>query len=45
MYHTMKKFLMTMLGGAAALLGFAQTAALPAPTTVKHPEWSRNAPP
>ena len=43
MYHTMKKFLMTMLGGAAALLGFAQTAALPAPTTVKHPEWSRNA--
>ena len=43
MYHTMKKFLMTMLSGAAALLGFAQTAALPEPTTVKHPEWSRNA--
>lgn len=39
----MKKILMTVISGAAALFGFAQDAGLPQPTTVHHPEWSRSA--
>ena len=38
----MKKLFTSMLGALAALMGFAQSPA-PAPTTVHHPEWSRNA--
>ncbi len=36
----MKKILATVLGACATLFGNAQT---PAPTTVNHPEWSRDA--
>ena len=36
----MKKLVLSICAACAAMLGFAQT---PAPTTVKHPEWSRNA--
>lgn len=36
----MKKILATVLGACASLLGMAQT---PAETTVKHPDWSRQA--
>ncbi|MCI9053933.1 MAG: alpha-amylase [Muribaculaceae bacterium] len=38
----MKKLLLSLLGGAAALMGWGQNAA-PAPTTVNHADWSRNA--
>ncbi len=36
----MKKFILSLIGGAAALMGCAQA---PAATTVNHPDWSRNA--
>jgi len=38
----MKKFFLSLLGGAAALTGWSQ-ANVPAPTAVNHPDWSRNA--
>ena len=38
----MKKLLLSLLGGAAALMGWGQNVA-PAPTTVNHADWSRNA--
>lgn len=36
----MKKLILTLLGSFTALFGYSQT---PGPTTVKHPDWSRNA--
>lgn len=36
----MRKFILSLLGSAMAIMGMSQT---PEPTTVKHPQWSRNA--